>query len=276
MYLNKTALVKIYGGFGNQLFQYCFANYLKCKNINVYINNYWFKSSNDKYSRKEIFIPEFYGFREANSFNLRLYEYSDRYLRESRGSIYSFYDDESFENKVHGYLNSFIGIWQDKKYLKDSQSFLLEHLSKNTTINKSLKKNISKNSVMLHIRKANYVGEELNLDHYLNCIKYIKNKHGDNTTINLFSDYINITKYKDLMETVDSINLPDDNNPEDVINTFSKMLQNEHFIISNSTYSYMAAFIKNSERNTILMPRPWMVYKKNKLLNFPGFTEIER
>ena len=54
MYLNKKALVKIYGGFGNQLFQYCFANYLKGKNLSVHINNYWFKSSNDKYSRKEI------------------------------------------------------------------------------------------------------------------------------------------------------------------------------------------------------------------------------
>ena len=54
------------------------------------------------------------------------------------------------------------------------------------------------------------------------------------------------------------------------------MLENEHFIISNSTYSYMAALIKNNEKNTILMPKPWMINKKNKNLSFPGFTEIER
>ena len=276
MYLNKKALVKIYGGFGNQLFQYCFANYLKRKKLNVHINNYWFKSSNDKYSRKEIFSPEFYGFRKASSFNLRLYEYSDRYLRDNKGSFYSYYEDENYKNKVHGYLNAFVGIWQDKAYLNDSQSFLIKQLSNNITINKSLKKNISKNSVMLHVRRDNYANEELDLDYYFNCIKYIKNKHGDNTTINLFSDYMNITKYKDLMKLVDNVNLPDINDPENTVNTFSKMLENEHFIISNSTFSYMAAFIKNSKKNTILMPKPWMIYKKNKILNFAGFTEIER
>ena len=74
---------------------------------------------NDKYSRKEIFSPEFYGFRKASSFNLRLYEYSDRYLRDNKGSFYSYYEDENYKNKVHGYLNAFVGIWQDKAYLDE-------------------------------------------------------------------------------------------------------------------------------------------------------------
>ena len=276
MYLNKKALVKIYGGFGNQLFQYCFANYLKGKNISVHINNYWFKSSNDKFSRKEIFSPEFYGFREASRFNLKIYEYSDRYLKDNAKNIYSTYDDENYNNKVKGYLNYFIGVWQDKKYLQDSQNFLIKHLSKNTTINKSLKKNNVNDSVMLHIRRENYVGEELHLDYYLNCIEYIKNKYGNDTTVNLFSDYSNITKYKDLTDKVDTIKLPDNNNSDDTLITFSKMLENEHFIISNSTYSYMAALIKNNKNNTILMPKPWMINKKNKNLSLSGFTEIER
>ena len=60
----ENSLVKIYGGFGNQLFQYCFANYLKELEKNVLINNLWFSSVKDKFGRNEIFEPEFLDLKE--------------------------------------------------------------------------------------------------------------------------------------------------------------------------------------------------------------------
>ena len=36
--MNKNGLVDIFGGFGNQIFQFCFANSLKNKNVSIKVN----------------------------------------------------------------------------------------------------------------------------------------------------------------------------------------------------------------------------------------------
>ena len=64
----RYSIVEIKGGFGNQLFQYNFANYLKLQNHKVSINNYWFKSEQDKYDRSEIFDSYFEKISDASEF----------------------------------------------------------------------------------------------------------------------------------------------------------------------------------------------------------------
>ena len=39
---NSIATVDLMGGLGNQLFQICFANYLKENGVNVYMSEEWF------------------------------------------------------------------------------------------------------------------------------------------------------------------------------------------------------------------------------------------
>ena len=43
---NSKILVDIKGGFGNQIFQYCFANYLKSMGYKVFVNTEYFKFRN--------------------------------------------------------------------------------------------------------------------------------------------------------------------------------------------------------------------------------------
>jgi len=63
---------------------------------------------------------------------------------------------------------------------------------------------------------------------------------------------------------------------DDTLITFAKMLNNDHFIISNSTFSYMAALMKSGNKNVSIMPTPWSVHKKAKDLLMPQFIEISR
>ena len=55
---NSIATVDLMGGLGNQLFQICFANYLKENGVNVYLSEEWFSKNrqlNILPNRKPIF-----------------------------------------------------------------------------------------------------------------------------------------------------------------------------------------------------------------------------
>ena len=128
---------------------------------------------------------------------------------------------------------------------------------------------------MLHVRMDNYLGEQVDLKYFYKSIDFIKNEIGDDISINLFSDSSSILKEKKLINIVDTINLPDDKK-DDTLTTFAKMLNNDHFIISNSTFSYMAALMKSEDGNITIIPKPWSVNKKPKELRIPQFIEITR
>jgi len=92
----------------------------------------------------------------------------------------------------------------------------------------------------------------------------------------VFSDNKNIIKNEKIAEITDNFYSPTSDSDEEVVNTFAKMLKNDHFIISNSTFSYMVAFLKSKNENITLMPNPWMYGNKNKSLKTKYFTEILR
>lgn len=271
----EKSLVKIYGGFGNQLFQYCFANYLKGLQKKVYINNYWFSSVKDKFERNEILEPEFFGFKKANKPLLKVFEIADRYSSPNGSLIYKNFDDKNYDISLSRYLNNYRGIWQHSRYLENSQKFLISTLTKNEEISEYYNCSPKKNSVMLHVRGDNYIGEDIDFSYFYKCIKYIKNEIGEDIFINLFTDNKDVLKENKLIDIVDEVNLPSEES-DDTLSTFAKMLNHEHFIISNSTYSYMAALMKSGNGNITLMPSPWMINKEDKNLSLPQFTEISR
>ena len=271
----ENSLVKIYGGFGNQLFQYCFANYLKELEKNVLINNLWFSSVKDKFGRNEIFEPEFFGFKRANKTILKIYELADRHSSENGSKIYKKFNDDNLSLESFRYINYFTGIWQNSRFLENSKNFLVSNLIKNDEISENFLSTPKKNSVMLHIRMDNYSGEEVDLNYFYKSIDFLKNEIKDDISINLFSDSSSILEEKKLINIVDTVNLPDEK-IDDTLSIFAKMLNNDHFIISNSTFSYMAALMKSGGENISIIPTPWSVNKKPKDLSMPQFIEISR
>ena len=54
--------------------------------------------------------------------------------------------------------------------------------------------------------------------------------------------------------------------PEKVLDLFSKMLQNKHFIVANSTFSLIAAFVKEMDDSIIIVSDPWFRNKEKENL----------
>ena len=79
----------------------------------------------------------------------------------------------------------------------------------------------------------------------------------NNLELNLFTDDRDIVEKLPFKEKLNSINLPADKN-YDTIKTFSMMLNNKHFVIANSTFSYMAALVGAEKDSEVIMPKPWM------------------
>jgi hypothetical protein len=120
MEIKKYGLIDISGGFGNQLFQYAFANYLATFGINVKINTYWYQQKN-KFPRELIFKPNFFGLKEAGGVTLKTYELLDKY-----GQKKYYFSNNNRDINIYNLkrFNRLTGYWQDLKYLDNSKNFL--------------------------------------------------------------------------------------------------------------------------------------------------------
>ena len=244
--MKKCAIVDVKGGFGNQLFTISFAQYLKINDYKVFVDTSFYNSSHD-YPRKLYIDIEKFGF---NRINLK----SDRIFK----LIKTRYEEvENFTNLNTKILNRFKGYYQDTAFL--DKKYLIDKLS--------LQNKKSEESVMVHIRRGDYIGlnEDLKLEYYSTAINKLEKKLGG-CEITIFTDdhSLKIEDFKNFNVT----RLLNDKS-DDVLETFKKMTQFQNFIISNSTFSFLAAFLGQEESSTIFYPYPWMRNSDIQVKNFP-------
>ena len=120
---------------------------------------------------------------------------------------------------------------------------------------------------MIHLRRGDYIGlnEELKLKYYVKAVNKLEKKMG-NFEITIFSDDHSL-KIEDF-KNFNVAKLINDKN-DDVLQTFKKMTQFQNFVISNSTFSFLAAFIGQEKSSTIYYPYPWMRNSDTHIKNFP-------
>lgn len=151
------------------------------------------------------------------------------------------------------------GLWQNEEYFHD----ILDILKKDLTFNLKLDQDIInlikvKNSVALHVRwfETNENSNNTNnlaIIYYRNAIgrikKYIRDPH-----FLIFSDDIDATKEAlDISnETITYISKYTKNMP--AVYDMYLMSMCENFIISNSTFSWWAAWLSSNKNKHILMP----------------------
>lgn len=272
----KFGSVYLMGGFGNQIFQFSFAKSLEKENLKVYIDksNYLLKNKriNTAAENREIVLPiENFGFSDVPSY-LNLIFFINNKLRKYSFKNYKFlpigrYNDKNF-NKSFKKYNQFVGYWQDINLIYENRDFLISKLSNNQTIAKSLSKRPKVGSTMLHVRRKDYLNmkEELNIDYYKIAIDNASQKI-ENFNFDVFTDDKEWVLQNNLFSNAKSINFLS-SSIDDTIITFSKMLEYENYIISNSTFSLIPAILSKSEKKAVYVPTPWFRNSK-KLINFP-------
>ena len=271
--MRKYAIVEIKGGFGNQIFQYSFAKYLESVGFKVLYNLSFFKSSNysNNVTERKFLLKELSCKIDEASNTLQQLSDKLNYLINSKkikknfpfinNYIYQYFKekdyDKDLEYKDFAIINNFDGYWQNNiHHLKTQKESLLNIFDiKYKDID-----SLNNNKILIHVRRQDYLKLEINLpeNYYKKCIDLLK-KEFEELEFDIFTDDKEWVLNQNVFSGYGKIYGGD----IDPIDSFKKMLCYKHFIIANSTYSYLAAFFGEKQNSKILMPYRWSM-KKNK------------
>lgn len=267
-------IVKIYGGLGNQLFQYAAAKNLGLKfNHEVYIDKSWYDN-----------IPKSNTIR---SYLLDKFSLNEGYLNIKYGNIFSkiipfiFFKGKLFKiidernvnkvsNKGHYILNDY---WQSIDYFIDNNQLILNsfHVKSisDVTINQLLVDIKNQNSVAIHVRRGDYLTNKFatlkhgvcSMEYYLLAINRIY-LTVNNPFFYIFSD--DITWAKENFSFIKNKIFIDNASQDMPISDFILMSNCKNHIIANSSFSWWSAWIawsKNTSglENLVIAPKKWFI-----------------
>ena len=268
---NSIATVDLMGGLGNQLFQICFANYLKENGVNVYISEEWFFNNRQLKilpDRKPIFDLNHFDLKRTsrkNQLNLKFFERVSEitiFQKQLNKKIFQQLTGHSFYiNDIKKY-NKFWGYWHNFVFIENQELYLHNSLLKNKLYSEHLQDNSGK--TLLHIRKSDYkiINETLPESYYLESLNIIKNSGGFNS-YDIFIDEENYDHQNKLFKNASNVYC--DINEEPII-TFSKMMNYSNYVLANSTFSLFPAILSENKASKIIYPQPWFL---NQLYNSP-------
>ena len=176
-------------------------------------------------------------------------------------------------------IRFFSGFWQKVSYYKDSildlqQDFKFREMTDSYDI--ELAQRIANtNSVSVHIRRGDYVGEVLDIldaDYYKRIVSEILKENPD-TTLFFFSDdieYIN-EHFGDIDKIIVSANRDDFSNFRD-LQLMSMCRTN---VIANSTFSLWAALLNNNPDKRVYYPSKFTKDEEAQMIELPGFIRVD-
>lgn len=287
---NGYVIIRIYGGMGNQLWQYAFGRNLSIKLKKKLVLDTSF------FNHPFIDFPKGDRFKyELNKFNLckevlienNLYNHSYRFfkyfLRFLPNKAINFFfsnkkkyniDNFEFENKIflkkkfnnlikkNNKTTYLLGYWQNKEYFEDIYKTIKKDL-----MPKVLKRNVknfinklNSNDVAIHIRGGDISQEKKyfhpDYNYYNNIIKFLKKK---NKKLN-FHVFTDDTKYA--KKFLEKINLKkfiiiSSKYNFSSIEEFFIMQHYKNFIINRSTFSWWAGYLSKDSKTKIYAPKIW-------------------
>jgi len=266
--MKKIAVVKLLGGLGNEMFQFSYGEYLKCNNINVYYDSTWAFLYNtelriSKMHVEVLLINRFIGF-----FLYFLNRINFLFFINREKTPYSYQEFSSFP------FVYYVGGWQHISYIMRNKRHLKKCFQYN--INNSLVKDLiltlSANSVGIHVRRGDYVNnlihETIGIKYFLDAIKYIRDKVKEQRFF-IVSDDINWCKMNLIIENCTYIDFSK-NEFED----FEVLKNCHHKIISNSSFSWWAAFLGEENSSITICPKMWTNKTESNSLQLPNWIII--
>jgi hypothetical protein len=165
------------------------------------------------------------------------------------------------------------GYWQNESYFADARDEIRAAFAAPTpdgeATNDLLRREIeNENSIALHIRRGDYVADPnlrasfgpCSVGYYEKCLAHARSRL-PSLRVFVFSD--------DLRWAEQSLRLPHDAvfvspaNDANGLASFDLMRRCRHFIISNSTFAWWAAWLGEKKDTVIFAPRPWFMNRKD-------------
>lgn len=266
-------IVKVKGGLGNQLFQYALGRVLAIKNNDVLRLDIDFYRKKGRDTERKFLL---------NQFNIPELIATDQEVMRVKNSlgvywgIKSWLSKKVFKNhnvmydaeilKLDGdlYLD---GFWQSPRFFEAHRKILKSDLKLRRPLTNisalEVQELIECNiSVGVHVRRGDYVVNNTvknklgpcSIDYYKNAIQFIAKELKDPIYI-VFSD--------DILWAMNNLKFPSDKvkfigiNLISDIDSFYLMSSCTHNIISNSSFSWWAAWIGEEENKMVVAPKPW-------------------
>lgn len=286
-------IVKIWGGIGNQLFQYVFGQYLHYRyQQEVCYDDNAFYSVEKTRNRELNALDAEIQYDNSCSFN-RYRGVKNRFLRYLFQMVPShhyieenLYGDgteiEMILSRIkYDELYFFSGYWQDIKYYKWLKENISEFCLKVKDFPNELKflrKLIVKteNSVSLHIRRGDYFSPKnisiygvCGVDYYEEALHMMKYKY-PYAKVFVFTDDIDWVKENVSIDD-ELIIIP--NYPVCQLAYIEMMSLCQHHIISNSSFSWWGAVLNPDENSYVLCPNRWLL-TSNKTIALKEWIHI--
>lgn len=271
-------IIRIWGGIGNQLFQYVFGEYLRYRyNLEVKYDDGSYNSVDTLRKREldildaEIDYDSSYSFSQCRGIKNRILRTIFNLTPKRHLIIENSKDIPITFKENHIYY--FQGYWQSIKYYRwlkaNVPNFKLNSKEKIKAIRNYMNMiEMYNESVSLHIRRGDYFSPQnikvygvCTKDYYCNALNYI---YGilDKVKVFVFSD--------DIEWVHNNINLPDDaviisNYDIPQFMYIELMSHCKHHILSNSSFSWWGAVLKEHDNSIVISPNKWTLTSKHTL-----------
>jgi hypothetical protein len=241
-------VIRVYGGLGNQLFQYAFGKVQEKNGFKVKFDIGWYDEPQEP--PRPYALDKFYTEVPVGSFIKAQKTINEGFLN---------YINDPMLLKLDGY--NFYGYWQHPGYYSEIMPELKEvfRVKKEfyTKEYLALKEQIICNeSVSLHVRRGDYVSINghhlLGPEYYLNALDKVKDKG----KVYVFSDDIPWCRQQFTDVTFVEIGIE--------YLEFELMRFCQHNIIANSTYSWWAATLNDNPNKIVITPKKWRVKEKEQ------------
>lgn len=274
--------VSVYGGLGNQMFQYalCIALNQKDKKARISFSGYLYYHHHygfDLYRAFKLMLPlqqkllvillSHGGFLYNNKLATFIFRRLISLYQRKRYLFYKEKKEFDFDNAV--FLQEsvfFIGTWQSVSYFKDIDPLIKQHFVFNIPTDIQNIKQIAMinncNSVSIHIRRGDYLSKNWQNSHavikdetyYSRAIEYIKNKI-EYPHYFIFSD--DMDWVKENFKISDCTYVDNNKGKYSYLDMYLMSLC-KHNIIANSTFSWWAAWLNKNEAKIVIMPDRWI------------------
>jgi hypothetical protein len=280
---------KITGGLGNQMFQYAAGRSLSYHlNVPLFLDI----SSFQDYQVRDFQLDKVFRIKSTELVSVRgrniatskkiaahiLHKFTSQpilpkiYYQPSFGFWQDFYSIPD-GSKI-------VGTWQNEKYFLPIESILREEFffpdfkeERNKVIGRKIK---SEKSVAIHVRKGDYLSQkgmktysQISRDYYLKALQIIKNRHGD-TQAFIFTDDVDWATTN--LYGLENVTFVDWNHNEQAFCDMQLMALCDHFVTSNSTFSWWSAWLGSNDQSTVITPKEWFVRNDLKSKDIhPGF-----
>lgn len=283
-----TVHISIKGGLGNQLFQYSFGVYLKEKyNASIYYDILPLEFIESNLTKREYTLSQIDANLKLTSRKIHSLFYSQnsntliKILKKICRKLFNFHfiSEESFNETslLDNYTYYLDGYWQDTKFAKLIVNAINENsnlqMEKDIELEKIKKSGVS---VAIHIRRGDYVTNTVinnyhgscDINYFTKAMRLIEEKINVDTYF-VFSDDIEWAKNN--LTSNKPLNFMDKN---DALTDLLLMKNCCHQIISNSTFSFWAAFLNTYSKKHIIAPKKWTNHIKTKDSNLYNETWI--